>query len=617
MGINLKFLKRKSDKPSGSEQFIVPKKSKKKKIMKAAAIIIVFIIVASVVYNRFLSRNVRESGAEASVQTANVETMDIQSVLSSSGTIEPLNTYDVKTLVEGEVISADFEAGDQVEEGDVLYQITTDDIDSQIKTANTSVERAEKDYETAKKKYSEAVQKYDDALADYDDAAEEYSDLTIKADISGIVKKVYVKEGDTVQAGSQIADVYDNSSMLLSVPFNSTEADSSLVGEKAEIEIVDSNETMEGKVTKVSNIDEVLSGNRVVNMVTIEVKNPGGLTTSTTATASIGTLYSSGEGTFSVLEENVITADKAGKINTLSIEEGDRISSGNIIILLESDTYKDQLDSYQNAVDNAKDSMENAENSMDDAKDKIEDAKDSLDDIIDEKTDYSITAPISGQVVSKDVLQGDTISRDSTTKLCTIYDLSAVTFEMQVDELDVMKVKVGQKVNITADALEGITFTGSVTNISLESITSSGVTQYPVTIRIDEVGDLLPGMNVTGEIILEEVNGVLAIPSEALMRGDVVYVKDSSVKEAVGDVPAGFKEVEVETGLTDGDYIEVKSGLTGEEEVYIVRNATEVQTMMPGQFGATQSGGPGGSSQGGMGSGSQGGMGGNAGGRPQ
>jgi HlyD family secretion protein len=93
-------------------------------------------------------------------------------------------------------------------------------------------------------------------------------------------------------------------------------------------------------------------------------------------------------------------------------------------------------------------------------------------------------------------------------------------------------------------------------------------------------------MNVTGEIIIAEAEGVMAIPADALMRGDQVYVKDDTVKEAKGDVPAGFKAVEVETGLTDGDYIEIKSGLTGDEEVYVQRISESVNTMMPGmEFG--------------------------------
>ena len=105
---------------------------------------------------------------------------------------------------------------------------------------------------------------------------------------------------------------------------------------------------------------------------------------------------------------------------------------------------------------------------------------------------YTITAPISGQVITKSVKEGDTISRNSgssDTTLAVIYDLSSLTFEMSVDELDVHSVQVGQKVSVTADALEGQTFTGTVTNVSLESVQSNGVTNYPVTVTMDETGD--------------------------------------------------------------------------------------------------------------------------------
>ena len=120
---------------------------------------------------------------------------------------------------------------------------------------------------------------------------------------------------------------------------------------------------------------------------------------------------------------------------------------------------------------------------------------------------------------------------------------------MSIDELDIQSVKVGQKVTVTADAFEGQTFSGTVTNVSLESTYSNGVSTYPVTVTMDEAGNLLPGMNVDGVITLEEANDVLTIPVDALMRGNQVYIKDDSVKEQNGPVPAGFKAVEVETGL--------------------------------------------------------------------
>lgn len=574
------------------------KKSKKKKVIRIVIILLIIIILAGLGYKKLVLDKTRKASSENTVTTAKVETRDIENTLTSSGTIQPLNTYDVKTLVEGEVISADFEEGDEVTKGQVLYQVTTDTLDKKIDQAKTSVSRAEKNYDKAVDNYDKAKDNYDDALKDYNEAAAKYKDLNLTSTVSGVITQVMVKEGDNVQKGSQLAKIYDNSYMLLDVYFSSSDVSSSLIGKTATVELSDSADTLTGTVTKVSSLEETLSGNRIVKKVTIKVKNPGGITTTSKATASIGSLSSSEEGTFTALTDTVVTAEKAGEIAKLSVEEGDKISEGGSIAVLDKDSVSDQLDSYNKAVENAKDSMENASDSIETSKESIEDAESSLDEVVDTKTDYSITAPSAGKIIRKDALEGDTINNQSS--LCTIYDLSAVTFEMYVDELDVKSVAVGQEVKVTADALENTEISGVVTNISLESTTSGGVTQYPVTVRIDKVGDLLPGMNVTGEIVVAKSEGVLAIPADALVRGDVVYVKDASVKEANGNVPAGFKEVQVETGLTDGDYIEIKSGLTADEEVYVKRTSSgTTQQMMPGVFGGMEGGGQRGNWQGG------------------
>ncbi|HHV11044.1 MAG TPA: HlyD family efflux transporter periplasmic adaptor subunit [Clostridiales bacterium] len=547
-------------------------------------IILAILVVAGVIGFKVwvVPRLSVKAGSEAVVTTANAEIRDIKNVLSSSGTIQPLASYDVTTLVSGEIIAADFEEGDIVQEGQVLYQIATDNLDSDIGNAETTVSRAKKEYTKAEKSYQEALDKYGEAQEDYKKAVAEYSDVNVLSTDTGIVTKVYVKAGDTIQAGSQLADVYDNSIMVLTVPFSSSEVNSSLVGRTAEVTIDEAFESIKGKVTKVSNIEKSLSGNRVVKEVTIEVANPGGITDSTTASASIGSIYSMDAGSFAVKTNTTITSDLSGEIAFLNIEEGDSISEGDVVLVISKDSVEDKLKSYLDAMDSAQDGIDNAKDSLESRQEAIEDAESSLQDIIDTRTDYSITSPVTGKVIKKNALKGDTVSSNNggSSSLCTIYDLSCVTFDMYVDELDVMKVEEGQEVNITADALEGAEISGIVTNISLESTTSQGVTQYPVTVRIDDVGNLLPGMNVTGEIVIEKAEGVLAVPSDALQRGDMVYVKDSSVTEAQGDIPAGFKAVQVTTGITDGDYIEVQGGLSEGDEVYVKRTAASTNPNM-------------------------------------
>lgn len=593
-------------------------------------VVVIVIVAVAAKFGMDKLHSVVAKDEDTVVETAKVETKDIQNVLSSSGTIQPLNEYDITTLVQGEVLAADFEEGDQVKKGDVLYKIDTDSVESQIESATTSVERAKKNYSkaeeslsSAKEKYSEAKEDYNDAVADYNENKEELTDsLNVKSSLTGVISSVYVKAGDEVTVGAKIADVKDTSTMLLEVPFNAQNVNSSLVGKTAKVKLSNSSTTLTGTVTSISNESEMVN-NTAIKVVYISVKKSSKITSSTSATASISGISSFSTGTFSA-NVQTITAEKAGEIKSLKIAKNKTIKKNDVIFIYDESAIENELSTYEQKVDNTKNSLEsaksnveNAEDQIDTSEDSIDDANKNLDDKVDELSDYNITAPISGQIIKKNTLVGDTVGASNGTDnvLATIYDLSAVTFEMSIDELDILNVKVGQKVNVTADALDGQTFEGEVTNISLESTTESGVTQYPVTVRIDDAGDLLPGMNVTGEIVIDEVTGVLAVPVDALMRGNMVYVKDDSVTEANGDIPAGFKAVQVETGLTDEDYIEIKSGLTGNEEVYVKRKSSgTTMQMMPGMENGKGFGGSGGFGVNGSNSGFGGS--GNSGGRP-
>lgn len=84
--------------------------------------------------------------------------------------------------------------------------------------------------------------------------------------------------------------------------------------------------------------------------------------------------------------------------------------------------------------------------------------------------------------------------------MCVINDLSYLEMTLDVDELDILDIAVGQKAEITADAIDDCTFEGVVTNISSAGTTSGSTTTYPVTIRIDDTGSLMPGMNATAAL---------------------------------------------------------------------------------------------------------------------
>lgn len=548
-----------------------PKKGRPKK--KGVLVLIIGAAVLAAVFGLWLlkSRSARTSSEGAQGQrTAVVTKGTITSELSSSGVISPKDTYSLTSLVEGEVISADFEEGDQVTEGQILYQIDVSSMESELKSASTSLERAQKKYEKAQEDYNEAVS--------------DYSGNTYKATRTGYIRELNIQAGDQVGQNTDIASIYNDQIMKIRVPFLAQEAAAIGAGNQAVLTLTDTEEQINGVVTAVSNMDEVLDGGRIVRYVTIEAANPGGLTSSHSAVAEINGMVCTAEGSFEAATDLVMKADlpSSVEVEAMLVHEGDYVTEGTPIFRIASKDAEDLLDTYQDAMAQAEESLESAQS-------KVDSTKESYDN-------YTITAPISGQVITKSVKEGDTISRNSgssDTTLAVIYDLSQLTFEMSVDELDVRSVQVGQKVSVTADALEGQTFTGTVTNVSLESVQSNGVTNYPVTVTLDETGDLLPGMNVDGVILLDQTEDALMIPIDSLMRGNRVYVKDDTVKEAAGSVPAGFRAVEVETGLTNDDYVEIVSGLAEGEEVYVNESSKSTDAFMMGVPGGGMGGGPG------------------------
>lgn len=561
--------KEKNEQETGIQK--APKKGRPKK--KGVLVLIIGAAVLAAVFGLWLlkSRSARTSSEGAQGQrTAVVTKGTITSELSSSGVISPKDTYSLTSLVEGEVISADFEEGDQVTEGQILYQIDVSSMESELKSASTSLERAQKKYEKAQEDYNEAVS--------------DYSGNTYKATRTGYIRELNIQAGDQVGQNTDIASIYNDQIMKIRVPFLAQEAAAIGAGNQAVLTLTDTEEQINGVVTAVSNMDEVLDGGRIVRYVTIEAANPGGLTSSHSAVAEINGMVCTAEGSFEAATDLVMKADLpfSVEVEAMLVHEGDYVTEGTPIFRIASKDAEDLLDTYQDAMAQAEESLESAQS-------KVDSTKESYDN-------YTITAPISGQVITKSVKEGDTISRNSgssDTTLAVIYDLSQLTFEMSVDELDVRSVQVGQKVSVTADALEGQTFAGTVTNVSLESVQSNGVTNYPVTVTLDETGDLLPGMNVDGVILLDQTEDALMIPIDSLMRGNRVYVKDDTVKEAAGSVPAGFRAVEVETGLTNDDYVEIVSGLSEGEEVYVNESSKSTDAFMMGVPGGGMGGGPG------------------------
>lgn len=483
---------------------------------------IAVVAAAAVLVAVIVPRKSRSASADLAYTQEKLGRRDIVNVYDGSGTINAADSYTVKSLVTGTVLTADFELGDSIEKGDVLYTIDISDVENNLASAQLSVEQAQRNY---------------DDIADMQN---------VRTRISGEVSSFAVAAGDAVQAGQTVATIRDTSVMLLAVDFPAAEAQSFVAGQAAQVMPDTTFETLNGTIRSVSGADPSGDASLMTCTVTIAVPNAGSLTTAQAAVAQVNGVSSLNSAHFTYQREETVVAAASGTVSELCVKEGSTVRQDDVILRI---TGKD-LDKQTK---NAADSLRAAELQMSSAEKTI--------------SHYTIDAPISGTIVDKKVKAGDKLSANDTAmqNLCTIYDMSYLEMKLNVDELKIRSLEVGQEVDITADAVPGETYKGVISSILVAGTTANGSTSYPVTVRIDDMGELLPGMNATAKITTASVKNVLALPNAALVRGSYVLVTKDSPSAANAETsmtaPDGCVYVKVTTGISDDDYIEVKSGL--------------------------------------------------------
>lgn len=528
---------------------VVPKK-KKTWIKKLVTLLVIVAVLAGGywAYNRFFGGGAGANAGEATYTTQEVTRQTIIQSISSSGTLTPANSYNVMTLVEGEVLFADFEEGDVVEKDAVLFEIDSSD------TAN-NIEKAEISWAQSQRSYDNVIER-------------QY----LYSSYSGEVYDIDVEVGDEISTGQVIATLRDSSSLTLSVNFPSDDAASFYVGQAASLTMLGTFETIDGTVEEISYYNEVLDGNRIVKEVTISVPNAGGLSDIQEATATINGVASSDSAYLAYRDTDTIVAENSGEITNLYISQGSYVSKNSLVLILGGDDMDE-------AIQTASESLRTAELTM-------ESTQDSLDN-------YTITSPISGTVIDKSYKLGDTV--ESGDRLCIIYDLEYLEVVMSIDELDISTIAVGQTVTITCDSVANAVYTGEVTKVSVSGTTYGGITTYPVTVRIDETDGLLPSLNVNTEIVITQATNVVAVPSAVIERGNIVLITEdspSAVNALETEAPEGYVYVAVEIGISDDDYTEITSGLqegdvTATMDVVI---SSDMSMMMPGMDSGMSSG---------------------------
>lgn len=202
-----------------------------------------------------------------------------------------------------------------------------------------------------------------------------------------------------------------------------------------------------------------------------------------------------------------------------------------------------------------------------------------------------ITADIDGIVATAPAVSQEDSA--AGTALATIYAGDAMQMVISVDELDIIRVQVGQKVQIAMDAVTDKTYNATVSYISQIGTPSSGVTTYAVTLDVESDEQLKMGMNGTATIVVQKIEDAVLVPLTAVQtgrRGTYVWKYTGETGDD-SDIPG--EQVYIATGLSNEDYAEVTSGLKAGDVVLVMRSAS-------GASGASDSRMSGGMDLGGM-----------------
>ncbi len=464
---------------------------------------------------------------------------DIDVVLSGSGTIEPFSRYDIIPLVKGNIISSPPEEGDMVAKDALLYKIDDTDMRLNIDKTINAMEKAKLVSDT---NVSNAGK------------------LRIYAPADGKLINFSLKKGDFIAGGGmKIGEIINDTMLKVKVPFTKTQIESIYPGQQAELTSALHMARFTGQVSSISNTAiRSSSDGSVLYDVEIAFTNPGSITKGVVLTATIGGLSSPSQGTVENAAEVNLIAEGSGKVITLGYEQNEYVRAGTLIAELENETISSALKKSEMDYKDLVYSLEQQQRQL---------------------KDYSMLSPIQGKVIKKTSKVGDTVNFVNTNVvLMTVADMSKFKFFIDVDELDIILVKLGQTVSITSDAVNDATFSGTITNIATEGKTQNGVTTYPVEVTIDKTGQLMPGMNVDAKIVVERKQNVLRVPINSVKKTgatSTVIVKDTgSTKQkqpkSVGSatkLPDGYVAREVEVGIENKDYIEILSGLSQGDEL--------------------------------------------------
>jgi RND family efflux transporter MFP subunit len=567
---------------------------------------------------------------------AKVERKTISVSVSGSGNVEAEKEIDLKSEVPGKILEILCKEGDRVKKGDILIKLDSENAREQVNLAQRAVEDAEKSLTNAQKSIFDAESALNDAKISLENLQKKYEkakrdrDNSLKTTYKNTLDSLSLFYNDAQSMFSEIEGMFKNSSYgakdeRISVGENEiSDIDyyyfvvKTLGGEKILY-------FEEGAKNKFNNLKSEFEQKRQ-NYWKVSLYSPGFEIESV-----LNESYQLSQKLLNLLRQTSNLISKYKKVldeKNLTPPFSLVITDSQNQILLKYDakispevnTFKQLKETIENLKDNqeirdletqiiqaqnnvsrkesalsqAQNAYFLAQNALSNAKDKLKNAKEHL-------KKHFIKAPFDGIVAKINVKEGDIISTQ-TALLHFITQQKII--KVSLNEIDAVKVKVGQKAILTFDALPDLTLTGKVAEISPVGTISQGVTSFDIKIVLDSDEERIkPGMSANAEIIIEEKPNVLTLPNSAVKsEGNSRYVllidtpREIKDKFKIGTPTVLPKEVKiknqpVEIGISNDTMSEILSGVSEgdivisskvSQKTQTTKNQTQFRFQIPG-----------------------------------
>ena len=537
--------------PSGTSN---QKKKQRKKVRNTiiALVVLAVLAVGGFFLYRFLTA---KEAVNSQIQTQPAQISSIQSMVQGSGNAKAKDTAAI-TLTQGGTVQEVFvTAGDTVTEGQPLYTIRSQAAEDEVTAAQEKVSNLQKD------------------MADLHKAL---NNLTVRAPFAGkLIEVSEFETGSTVSSGASVATLVNDKKLKLSLYFSYAYENDIYVGQSVSVSIPAVMDSFTGSVEQVNKVHYITPEGADHFEVVVAFDNPGtlteGMTASAALTAANGTpIYPYENGATKYYETRKIVTEAGGPLLSANLLCYSNVSAGQVLLSMGSDTIDSDIRAKQKEIDDAMEKLTEAQKAL---------------------NNFNAVAPIDGTVTTCTLAEGAEVKSGDTVII--ISNTTTMLVNITVDDRNISFVKPGMTVDLTD--WNGNVFTGTVSSIDTGSAEAGqGMTSFPVTLTVDNYdGSLLEGVWLDYSFVASQSDDCIVVPMQSVKyvsdengeTASVVFIKaDSKPENTVAiDIPPtepgatplypseseGFYPVPVTTGLSDNYNVEIKEGLTGDEEVFV------------------------------------------------